>query len=320
MTRFKFSFLSIFAIALMLVSCGKTVDESLVLTEYLESAESPIDVASIAKYITASDLQTLVATNAAYIIDIRSAADYGNGHISGAVNVAEGDVISHLDGVTNLADYSKIVIACYTGQTAGFVTSLVNMAGYDAYSLKWGMSGWNAACDKITANSLNTYATQLETTANDKGAEGALPVLSTTMETGADILAARISTVADEGFAAAAVTATDVWSNLADYYIVNYWSVDHYNLGHITGAIQYTPNEDLMLSSFLKTLPAEGKIAVYCYTGQTSAFMAAYLRVLGYDAYSIKFGMNGMATDWAATNSLTHWSTDYIAGYELVTD
>ena len=38
-------------------------------------------------------------------------------------------------------------------------------------------------------------------------------------------------------------------------------------------------------------------VVVYCYTGQTSAHMAAYLRVLGYDAKSLLFGMNGMSYD-----------------------
>ncbi len=49
--------------------------------------------------------------------------------------------------------------------------------------------------------------------------------------------------------------------------------------------------------TFLNTLPTNKKIAVYCYTGQTSAHVAAYLRVLGYDAKSILFGVNGMAHD-----------------------
>jgi rhodanese-related sulfurtransferase len=34
---------------------------------------------------------------------------------------------------------------------------------------------------------------------------------------------------------------------------------------------------------------------IYCYTGQTSAHVAAYLRVLGYDAKSLVFGVNAMA-------------------------
>ena len=217
-------------------------------------------------------------------------------------------------------DGKKLVIACYTGQTAGFVTSLVRMAGYDAYSLKWGMSSWNADCaGSLNTNSTNTYEAQLETTDNPRGEEGALPVLETGFETAEEILDAQVDEVLAAGFGDAAITSATVFGALSNYYIVNYWSTDHYNLGHVPGAIQYTPNVDLLSTEALKTLPTDKTIVIYCYTGQTSAFMAAYLKVLGYDAKSLKFGMNGMAHDWAATNGLANWSESQIAGYDLVT-
>ena len=98
MRNLKFGFLSILVASLMLVSCGKKIEESTVLVEYLESADSPINAEGIAKYITAADLQPLVLAGTAYVIDIRSADDYSTiGHISGAVNVAAGEVITHLD-------------------------------------------------------------------------------------------------------------------------------------------------------------------------------------------------------------------------------
>jgi rhodanese-related sulfurtransferase len=47
----------------------------------------------------------------------------------------------------------------------------------------------------------------------------------------------------------------------------------------------------------MKTLPTNQTIVVYCYTGQTSSFVAAYLRLLGYDAKSLSFGANAMIYD-----------------------
>jgi len=316
--------LNIFLIGLiaisMFVSCNKEIDESQVLAEYLESAESPVNPASIPKYITAVDLNSELMTGDPYVIDIRNADDFNTGHIQGAVNLSAGAVISHLESAVLSGD-EKVVITCYTGQTAGFVTSLVRLAGFDAYSLKWGMSSWNAACaDPLNTNSKNTYETKLETTEYTKGDEGAMPVLTTGFETGKEILDARVATVLAESFSEAAISADMVIANPDDYYIINYWPKDHYDLGHIPEAIQYTPNEDLMTDTYLKTLPADKTIVIYCYTGQTSAFMAAYLRVLGYNAKSLKFGMNGMATDWAATYELPHWSTQQIAGNDLVTE
>jgi rhodanese-related sulfurtransferase len=320
MAKFKIWMLSIFTISVLLVSCGKTVDESLVLAEYLESADSPIDVAAIAKYITAGDVQALNATLGAYIIDIRSAEDFGKGHIAGAVNVPATDVIAHLDGM-DVSGYEKVVVACYTGQTAAFVASLARLAGHNAFSLKWGMSSWNATtAGPLQSNSKNTYVSQLETTDNPKAEAGDLPILETGHATGAEILDARISEVNTSGFDGVKITAETVIGAPENYYIINYWPIADYNLGHLPGAIQYTPNDDLLSTSFLNTLPTDKTIVVYCYTGQTSAFMAAYLKVLGYDAKSLLFGVNGMATDWAAENGLTHWSNDYISGYELVTE
>ena len=51
---------------------------------------------------------------------------------------------------------------------------------------------------------------------------------------------------------------------------------------------------DLALTAYLKTLPTDKTIVVYCYTGQNSASIAAYLRLMGYDAKSLKFGANSM--------------------------
>ena len=76
------------------------------------------------------------------------------------------------------------------------------------------------------------------------------------------------------------------------YYIVNYWPVAEYDQGHVEGSIQYTPKNDLKLATFIKTLPTNKIIVVYCYTGQTSAQVATYLRLLGYDAKSLQFGAN----------------------------
>jgi rhodanese-related sulfurtransferase len=58
--------------------------------------------------------------------------------------------------------------------------------------------------------------------------------------------------------------------------------------------MQYTPKADLKMSTFLKTLSTEKPVVVYCYTGQTSSHVAAFLRVVGYDAKSLLYGANGM--------------------------
>jgi rhodanese-related sulfurtransferase len=269
--------------------------------------------------IAADEVKTLNETNQVYIVDIRTAADFALGHIKNAHNVAVADILTHIAGV-NLTTYTKIAVVCYTGQTAGFATTILRLMGYDkAYSMKWGMCSWHAdfAGKWNTAiASGNTYQTQFTTTATEKAAQGKLPVLSTGKTTGLDILKARIATVLTEGFTPASVSSSTLFGNLTGYYIVNYWPATQYaDPGHIPGSVQYTPKETIKLAADMKTLPTDKPIALYCYTGQTSAALAAYLRILGYDAKSVLYGTNGMIYDKMVTKQMTTFNTVQIKGY-----
>ncbi len=266
---------------------------------------------------TADHVRSLQLLDKVYLIDIRAQGDYDAAHIEGAVNVASADLLTHIEGV-NLASYDEVSIVCYSGQTAGWATSLLRLLGYDkVYSLKWGMCSWNAATSgswTSADNVNNSKSAQFVTTASPaKGAAGDLPTLTTGGGTPQDILEARVEAVLAEGFGAAAVGNSTVYGALASYYIVNYWPNDHYiGMGHIDGSIQYTPKTDLHTDTYLNTLPTDMPVVVYCYSGQHSANMAAYLRVLGYDALSLKFGANGMIHDemtagkWSDTNIMDY--------------
>ena len=131
-----------------------------------------------------------------------------------------------------------------------------------------------------------------------------------------------------EKFDKAKIKNSVVIGNPENYYIANYWKATHYSdPGHIPGAIQYTPKASMKLSADLKTLPTDKEVVIYCYTGQTSAFLSAYLRVIGYDAKSLLYGTNGMIynkkLDYNAApadGALTVWSDKEKHDYDLVTD
>jgi rhodanese-related sulfurtransferase len=302
-------------------SCEKEADqpkinESEVLVKYLESTDSPLhkdfvntDMPTI---MTADDVKTLNATGQVYIIDIRAAADFNTGHIPNAHNVALADVLTHIKGM-DLTPYTKVAVVCYTGQTSGFATSILRIMGYDkAFSLKWGMCSWHndfaGKWNTAIANG-NAFATQFTGTATAK-------------TTGQEILEARVAAILTEGFTPATVTGAAVFENTGNFYIVNYWPTDQYtDPGHIPSAVQYTPKESIKLAADLKTLPADKTIAVYCYTGQTSAFLVAYLRLLGYDAKSILYGTNGMIYDkMVAKGGMTVFNAAQIKGFEYETN
>ncbi len=315
--------------SLIFTSCKKDeeekIDESQVLTEYLESANSPLGKdyvnSDMPAIIGAAEVKTLNETNQVYIMDIRSAADFATGHIQNAHNVAFADILTHIKSV-NLDSYTKVAIVCYTGQTAAYAASILRLMGYDkVYSMKWGMSSWNVAFNRWSSSLSNTYASQFTSTATEKGAAGSLPTLSTGKTTGQEILEARVATIISEGFDPAKITNATVFGSLSNYYIVNYWPAAQYAApGHIPGAMQYTPKESIKLSADLKTLPTNKTIVVYCYTGQTSGHLVAYLRLLGYDAKSLLFGTNGMIYDnMVATGGMTVFKDTEIMGYDFVT-
>jgi rhodanese-related sulfurtransferase len=300
------------------------INEAQVLAEYLEAngdymnTSAPSIVAASAVY---TDLNANPPTE--YIIDLRSSTDFQAGHIAGAHNVALGDLLTHVRGVSNISSFNRVVIVCYSGQTSAYGTALLRLMGYsNAISMKWGMSSWDStfALTKWYANISNSRASQFVTTATAKGQAGNLPTLATGKTTGAEILEARVVNALAAGFTPATVSNSTVFGNPSGYYIVNYWPVTEYNdPGHIPGAVQYTPRSDLRLASALKTLPTTIPVVVYCYTGQTSAFITAYLRLLGYDAKSLLWGANGMIYDVMVTRSMATFKAAEIMGYPYVT-
>ena len=75
--------------------------------------------------------------------------------------------------------------------------------------------------------------------------------------------------------------------------------------GHIKGA--YRLNETLKLADAtgFKNLSPSAVVVPYCWTGQTSAMVSAYLTVLGYDAKGLFFGTNNMIGTKLEKNSWT---------------
>jgi rhodanese-related sulfurtransferase len=323
MTKFKFWMLAVLIVPFFMVSCDKDEDpeeinEAEVLIKYMEDPTSPAaNYGNSGLAIKSAEaVHTLMAAGKVYLIDIRAAEHWTAGHIEGSVNLAAGDVRAHIDA-TDLSAYDEISIICYTGQSASWLTSLLQLAGYkDVYSMKWGMSGWHTDFDKWTSNTNSDKATLFTDAVTDKGAEGDLPTLNTGSEEGADIFEARYTAAIADGFGVAAISQADVYANLDNYYIINYWPNAEYLIpGHIVGAMQYTPDVDLALSAALKTLPTDKTVVVYCYTGQNSARIAAYLRLMGYDAKSLKFGANSMI--WSEMTK-AKWTPEAPMDYDYV--
>jgi rhodanese-related sulfurtransferase len=298
------------------------INESEVLLKYLEENGDFINTAA-PTMITAEDIKTQLSVDATkiHIIDIRPATDFANGHIEGAVNIELAKLRQHFQSI-NPASYTKIAIVCFSGQTASYAASLMRLLGYNnVFALKWGMASWHSNFRETWTKKLsNARATQFVKDETPKGPEGPLPTINTGKKTAKEILEARVDDLLAKGYTEATITPDEVFSKLNTFYIVNYWPKDQYlDPGHIPGAMQYTPKADLKSTTFLKTLPANKTVILYCYTGQTSSFLAAYLRLLGYDAKSILFGANSMIYDLmkAKDKGFTYWKDTECKDYDF---
>lgn len=255
---------------------------------------------------TATDVNADIANY--YVFDIRNATDFGNGHITGAINVTLGNLLTTAESYTD----KPIVVACYTGQTASYAVMALRLSGYaDAVVLKWGMAGWNSTLSGPWTSNLNSTGVSHAnwvTTASPATSTYGIPDWTATANDGASILAERIDAILTAGLVG--TLTSSILTDPSLYQIFNYWpESDYTGDGHFTGAFQYT-NINLESNGVVAIDPTVASV-VYCYTGQTSAMVTAWLNVLGYDVLSGKFGANGVIYDGMSGHKFTAPTTDF---------
>lgn len=256
--------------------------------------------------------------NTYYIMDIRSQSAFDGAHLAGANRVDFANILTAAATATK-----PILVVCYSGQTACYATALLRMYGYPSTrALKWGMSGWNPNTAASWNNNIGTHANGHTNWSMDPIAPTPSifsdPVISSSLTSGEAILKQRVEAVvgSTNGFGDATVSGADVIASPGNYFINNYFSdTDYAAFGHIDGAQRINPFT-LADNSYLSLDPDANNLVTYCYTGQTSAVLTATLRVLGYNAKTLTFGMNGMYNDNPAWTS-NKWSASVSKDYPV---
>jgi rhodanese-related sulfurtransferase len=249
-----------------------------------------------------------------YVMDIRSNSDYLDGHIKGAVNVELKNVVTEAAN----AGGKKILIVCKTGQTAGHAVMALRLSGYpDAAVLKFGMAGWNPQFEgpwtSNIGNLADDHASEWSTSDSPSLESFANPSWEATATEGAEILAERVQLMLNNGFKS--ISSTDVFGHQSEFQTFNFWTTDDYtNFGHFSDAYQLKPIS--LANDVVKAVDSEGTTLVYCFTGQTSSMVVAWLNVLGYDAKSILFGVNKLKYDELEEAGKPHWHGPQNYGYE----
>ena len=146
MNKFLILLLSISMLAFFGCSDDDKVNEFDELVEYLEGSDANYEgwVNNMSGWIVNySDISGSLGDY--LLVDLRSSTDFAGNHLEGAVNTPLADILDAVEGETG-----KILCVCYSGQTAAYAHMLLRMKGYEAYSLKWGMSIVDASLDKWT--------------------------------------------------------------------------------------------------------------------------------------------------------------------------
>ncbi len=290
--------LTLLAAMPLLSACGGTEPSTPTQPSVAEKAEIEVVKGAVADYLThtaanikAADLNMKIAEgDAPYIVSLRSAEDYAAGHIPGAVNMKFTDL-------STLSKDKEILVYCYTGQSASYAAAMLGVQGYEVENLYHGMSSWTSDPDVYKrrfdpATSQGSYET--ETTSN-AGGSYALPELeNTTSNNENDIIKAAAVKVSPKFIAA-----KDLNLKIAEgeeMTVISVRAAADYAVGHIPGAINIGMSS--LIANLNKINPDE-PVYVYCYTGHSAAQTAALLQMLGYDAYSISFGMCGWTSDTA---------------------
>lgn len=291
-------------------------DPFITMTEYMvaEGMDLPdvLDGWITARPATADEVDGFLSTR--YVMDIRSATDFDKGHIDGAVNSSLATIVADAAN----SGGKQILVVCYSGQTASHATVALRLSGYtNAQVLKWGMSGWTGAdgYDKwsgaTSSDAIDHNNWTMDGTAALQTFE--YPTFTATASDGAGILAERVQYMVTKGFQG--VPSTDVYGAPENYHINNFWdqeSIDHY--GNIAGA--YKINPLTLAGGEFKHYDPDAINVTYCWTGQTSSMVTAYLTVLGYNATSLKNGVNSMIYD----NLESHKWVPVTVDYPVVTD
>jgi rhodanese-related sulfurtransferase len=252
--------------------------------EYIADLAEGNNIVSMDKFV-----EDVIAGADVYIIDIRRAEDYEKGHAKGAVNVPWGSS-AMWEEIPYLPQNGTVYLHCYSGQTAGQAIVMMQMAGIPAVSVN---SGWNLGISRVEG-----YEAILETTPNpiDRSSKNDVPsAVMDTIRGYYEEMAGHAGTpfannmVSEEN----AKGILDAKDDAVQF--VSMRRPDDFAKAHIETAINvpFGPGMYDMVSM----LPSDKKLVSYCYSGQTANQGIALLRLLGYDAVSLLYGMGTPRTD-----------------------
>lgn len=242
-----------------------------------------------------------------YLLDVRGREAYEQGHIEGAHHVEFSEWASP-DNLSRLSRDHKIIVICETGLAAAQVVAGLRLLGYDAVVPKTGINGWTQThmTEKLVEEFQSAkYPVKRVPPTNGHAPAPADAIFHAPEDYEYELIAERIHEVfsdlpaADnvDGHPAHIITARELNSLLQDecerdgiFLLDLRREEDFEGVGHIEGALRMD-FDAVAVPGNLELLPRDRKIITICYTGNLAAQLAVVLRLLGYDAAALAYGM-----------------------------
>ncbi len=226
--------------------------------------------------ISEDDLNTMIENSEDfYLLSIRGADAYDEGHIQGAKNIPFGNDMMAGIRTSDVPKDKKVVVYCYTGQTAGQAVAAMRLAGYDAVSLNGGMG--------MDSNAPHGWINHGYSTVAQEAAS-----IDELVDNYFANMPEHIYKIGQKDFVDKIIAGDDM-------VILDIRGADAYNEGHIQGAINVPWGP--AIATNLAKIPQDKEVFVYCYTGQTAGQAVATMNIAGINARSVNLGwMLGIST------------------------
>ena len=281
-----------------------------------------------------SVLNDSVGSNDPYIISVQDLQQYQVGHIPGAIHVPWTEVLSEEELGILPNDGSEIIVVGSDGYRATQLTVILNMLGFNSFSLEFGMSAWTMnttvapLCDSETGcGEISDYPVvngtspgQVENGSTDEHSADLYELMEVfagggSGEGGSGEESSEFSQYGREWMViwssalqliseleSQEISGKAVYYNLIDGYssndpiLVSVQNETDYENGHIPGAVR-VGTTDLLRSEVLSQLPIDREIVFISSTGEEEIVAASVLALLGYQTASLEYGMSSWNYD-----------------------
>ncbi|MBP1581980.1 MAG: rhodanese-like domain-containing protein, partial [Oscillospiraceae bacterium] len=213
--------------------------------------------------ISNSAAKDLIANDDVYLLDVRAENDHLKQWIAGVdKNIPFGEGMAK-SFTSVLPKDKRILVQCYSGQTASQTVAVLRILGYDAWNLSGGTNGW------ISAN---------------------LPMVKATTQQFLNSKVKKYFANLQGNNNVAAATFLKDAETPKDCVIIDIRDAADYANGHVKTAINVPYGVDI--AEALDKIPNDKPVYVYCYSGQTASQAMMLLRMAGKEAYNVSGGWN----------------------------